>query len=67
MVRKICISRLLHHADKAVHEAAKLAKKRVEETDVPLVACVERRKFAVQERREKTCKECDLRALCDGE
>lgn len=31
-----------------------------------VVACVARREFAVQERREKTCKECDLKAFCEG-
>lgn len=31
-----------------------------------VVSCVERREFAVLERTEKLCKECDLKAFCDG-
>lgn len=32
-----------------------------------VVGCVERREFSVPERTEKLCKECDLKAFCDGE
>lgn len=32
-----------------------------------VVGGVERREFVVSERTEKLCKECDLKAFCDGD